>query len=84
MKKAFMLQTLEWVSQYEIIRYVLGRLRYTEIVALEDMEKGIKFCRKYGTLPGKDFKDCSKMALGDKIIVDYLGFYRKVCFVICM
>ena len=32
-------------------------IRYTKIVALEDMQKGIKLCRKYGILSSEYFKD---------------------------
>jgi hypothetical protein len=35
------------------LRVIKSVIRYTEIFALEDVEKGIEFCRKYGVLPGK-------------------------------
>jgi hypothetical protein len=34
-------------------------IRCTEIAALEDMEKGIEFCGKYGIF-SSDFKDSGK------------------------
>ena len=34
--------------------YALESHGYTEIAALEDVEKGIEFCRNYGVLPGED------------------------------
>jgi hypothetical protein len=35
------------------------------------MEKGIEFCRKYGILPSKDFKDYGEVDLDDRKV---LGF----------
>ena len=37
--------------------YSIESNRLTEIAALEDMEKGIELCRKYGVLLGEDLKD---------------------------
>ena len=50
---------------------------------MEDVEKGIEFCRYYGILPIGDFEDCGEIDLNDEIIVHYLGFYRRFCFIIC-
>jgi hypothetical protein len=38
----------------------LKSIRYTEIAALEDVEKGIVFGRLIGVLPCEHFKDCGK------------------------
>ena len=43
----------------------MDSVKYTEIAAWEDMEKGIEFCRKQGILPGEHFKDCGEVELSD-------------------
>ena len=51
--------------------------KYPEIAALADVQKGFEFCRNYGILSDNYFEDCGKVKLGDKTIVDYLGFVER-------
>ena len=39
------------------------------------MQKGIDFCRKYGILSDKHFKNSEEVELNDMFDVDYLGFF---------
>ena len=55
----------------------------TVSAVLEDVVKGFEFWMKYGILPSKGFKDFGEMDLDDKCIVDYLRFYREICFITC-
>ena len=45
---------------------------------MEDVLKDNEFCRKYGMLSGKLFKDYGETHLSDKTVVDYLGLCRDI------
>jgi hypothetical protein len=62
--------------------YAMESIRYTEIAALKDMEKGIKFCRQYGVLPSKDLKDCIYLNHKDAIVTS--AFASMVMYPHCL
>ena len=58
-------------------------IRYTEMAALEDVDKCFEFHSKYEILPSEDLK-IGEVDLSDNNVVDYLGFCREVYFIKCM
>ena len=44
---------------------------------MEDVEKGIEFCKKDGILSGEDFKDCGTVKLSEESVMEYLEFLES-------
>ena len=61
----------------------MGSIRYTKITALEDVQKDIEFCTKYGISSGKHLNDTWNVELSDKTIVITKDFV-EFCFLACM